>query len=450
MSKFDMAFALIPSICFITNGETIEETNNAFLSFFQSETTEAFLQEHRCICNLFEPRDGFLQKQMGELSWITYVLKHPELQHKVMIRQTIFSLIANAYTHEQGTSYVVLMQKLDEEELSQGKLLEQYKHVVDRSAVVSKTDKYGKITYINDRFCEITSYTADELLGKQHNIVRHPDMPAETFAQMWKTIQAKQPWYGIIKNRRKDGSSYYVDSVINPIVDCNGEIIEFIAVRYDVTHLETMKNNLYDELEETQKELIYRLGEISESRSLETGNHVKRVAEYSKLLALRAGLSPKETSLLHLASPMHDIGKIGIPDHVLHKAHDLDHDEWQIMKSHCEKGYDLLKASERPILKAAAIVAHQHHEKYDGTGYPRGLQGREIHIFGRITALADVFDALGSHRSYKTAWSDEKIFSYFKAQSGKQFDPELVDVFFENVDQFLQIRNAYDEHLSPV
>lgn len=271
MSKFDMAFALIPSICFITNGETIEETNNAFLSFFQSETTEAFLQEHRCICNLFEPRDGFLQKQMGELSWITYVLKHPELQHKVMIRQTIFSLIANAYTHEQGTSYVVLMQKLDEEELSQGKLLEQYKHVVDRSAVVSKTDKYGKITYINDRFCGITGYTADELLGKQHNIVRHPDMPAETFAQMWKTIQAKQPWYGIIKNRRKDGSSYYVDSVINPIVDCNGEIIEFIAVRYDVTHLETMKNNLYDELEETQKELIYRLGRSAKAGASRRG-----------------------------------------------------------------------------------------------------------------------------------------------------------------------------------
>jgi len=445
MSKFDLAFALIPTICFITDGETIEETNNAFLSFFGCDSTEDFLEKHHCVCNLFEYRDGFLQKKMGDLPWVEYIVQHPEHIHKALIKSTIFSIVANAYDHDDHISYVVLMQKLDERNLANGKLLEQYKHVVDRSAIVSKTDKHGIITYVNDRFCEITGYTMDELLGKPHNIIRHPDMSAEIFREMWATILAKNPWYGIVKNRKKDGSSYYVDTVINPIVDCDGEIIEFIGIRYDVTHLETMKNNLYDELEDTQKELIYRLGEISESRSLETGNHVKRVAEYSRLLAIKAGLNEHDASLLHLASPMHDIGKIGIPDTVLHKRDELTEEEWDVMRLHCEKGYNLLKNSERPILQAAAVVAHQHHERWDGKGYPRMLRGMQIHIFGRITAIADVFDALGSNRSYKKAWNDDDIFGYFASQRGKQFDPQLIDIFLEHKHQFLQIRDAYKE-----
>ncbi|MEJ2468987.1 MAG: HD domain-containing protein, partial [Campylobacterales bacterium] len=377
---------------------------------------------------------------------IEYVVQHPEHLHKALIKSTVFSIIANAYHNDGGTSFVVLMQKLDEKSLSQAKLLEQYKHVVDRSAIVSKTDERSIITYVNDRFCDISGYRKEELLGKPHNIIRHPDMPAETFAQMWQTILAKKPWYGIVKNRKKDGSSYYVDTVINPIVDCDGEIIEFIGIRYDVTYLETIKNNLYDELEETQKELIYRLGEISESRSLETGNHVKRVAEYSKLLAIKAGLSEHDASLLHLASPMHDIGKVGIPDSVLHKKGELTDVEWEIMRTHSEKGFTLLRNSKRPILQAAAIVAYEHHERWDGTGYPRGLRGKEIHIYGRITAIADVFDALGSDRSYKKAWEDQKIFDYFKAERGRKFDPLLIDAFFKNLNQFLQIRDAYREN----
>ena len=448
-SKFDTAFALIPAICFITDGEAIDEANQAFLAFFDCDSTAAFFDKHHCICSLIESRDGFLHPFEEGLPWVQYLVKHPERLHKVLLKtpagHTVFSIFANTFRHEGETRYIVLMQKLSDEQLSQGNLLEQYKNVVDRSAIVSKTDRAGIITYVNDRFCEITGYTQSELMGQPHNIIRHPDMPSETFRSMWRTILAKQPWYGIVKNRKKDGSSYYVDTVINPIIDCQGEIIEFIAIRYDVTHLETMKNNLYDELEETQKELIYRLGEISESRSLETGNHVKRVAEYSKLLALKAGLSEHDAALLHLASPMHDIGKVGIPDYILHKTDELTDEEWRIMRMHCENGYTLLKNSERPILKAAAIVAYQHHERWDGKGYPRGLQKEQIHIYGRITAIADVFDALGSERSYKQAWSDRAIFDYFKAERAGQFDPDLIDVFFENLEQFVQIRDAYRE-----
>uniref|UniRef100_UPI0036F4A676 HD-GYP domain-containing protein n=1 Tax=Aliarcobacter butzleri TaxID=28197 RepID=UPI0036F4A676 len=208
--------------------------------------------------------------------------------------------------------------------------------------------------------------------------------------------------------------------------------------------LEEIKN-LNQEIENTQKEVVFTMGAIGESRSKETGNHVKRVAEYSKLLALYYGLDEKEAELLKQASPMHDIGKVAIPDAILNKPGRFDENEREIMNTHAALGYEMLKHSNRPLLKMAAIVANEHHEKWDGTGYPKGKSGEDIHIYGRITALADVFDALGSDRVYKKAWDDERIFNLFKEERGKHFDPKLVDIFFEHLDEFLKIRETFKD-----
>ena len=202
---------------------------------------------------------------------------------------------------------------------------------------------------------------------------------------------------------------------------------------------------LNEEIEATQREVVFTMGAIGESRSKETGNHVKRVAEYSKLLALQWGLDEAEAELLKQASPMHDIGKVAIPDAILNKPGKLTDEEFEQMKQHAELGYNMLNSSNRSLLKAAAIVAYEHHEKYNGRGYPRGLAGEEIHIYGRITALADVFDALGSDRVYKKAWEDERIFELFKAERGEHFDPYLVDLFFGNLDAFLAIRERFKD-----
>lgn len=206
-------------------------------------------------------------------------------------------------------------------------------------------------------------------------------------------------------------------------------------------------DNLNQEIMDTQKEVVYAMGEIAETRSKETGNHVKRVAEYSKILALKYGLTKEEAELLKLASPMHDIGKVGIPDNILNKPGKLSPEEFEIMKTHATIGYEMLKHSNRPILQAAAIVSREHHEKFDGTGYPRGLKGKDIHIFGRITALADVFDALGSERVYKKAWDDKKIFDLFMEQKGKHFDPDIVDLFFNNLDEIFKVREKFKDTL---
>lgn len=200
---------------------------------------------------------------------------------------------------------------------------------------------------------------------------------------------------------------------------------------------------LNDEIVDTQKEVVFTMGAIGESRSKETGNHVKRVAEYSRVFAVALGMGEEEADLVKQASPMHDIGKVGIPDAVLNKPGKLDEEEYRIMKTHAELGYNMLKHSERPILKAAATIAYEHHEKWNGRGYPQGLAGEDIHIYGRISALADVFDALGSDRCYKKAWDDERIFQLFKEERAEHFDPQLVDIFFKHLDAFLAIRETY-------
>lgn len=216
-----------------------------------------------------------------------------------------------------------------------------------------------------------------------------------------------------------------------------------LASTYGAETLTSAK--LSNEIEATQKEVVFTMGSVAESRSKETGNHVKRVAGYSKILALAYGLDEKEAELLKQASPMHDIGKIAIPDAILNKPGRFDPEERTIMETHAELGYHMIKNSERPLLKAASIVAYEHHEKWNGKGYPRGTKGKDIHIYGRITALADVFDALGSDRVYKKAWNDEKIFNLFKEERGEHFDPDLIDIFFEHLDKFLEIREKYKD-----
>ena len=202
---------------------------------------------------------------------------------------------------------------------------------------------------------------------------------------------------------------------------------------------------LLDEIDATQRELVYIMGVTGESRSKETGNHVKRVAEYSRLLAELYGLSEEECNILKDASPMHDLGKIAIPDAVLNKPGRFNEEERLIMDTHAELGYNILKNSERTLLKAAAVVAYEHHEKWNGTGYPNKIAGENIHIYGRITALADVFDALGSDRVYKKAWDDTRIFKLFEEERGEHFDPQLIDLFFENREAFLGIRDAFKD-----
>jgi response regulator RpfG family c-di-GMP phosphodiesterase len=194
---------------------------------------------------------------------------------------------------------------------------------------------------------------------------------------------------------------------------------------------------LNEEVIETQKEIVERLGEVVESRSHEAANHVNRVATISYNLAVLSGMKEEEAYKLKFASPMHDVGKIGIADSILLKPGKFEENEFEKMKKHAQIGYDILKGSKREILQMASIVAYEHHEKWDGSGYPRGLKGEDIHIYGRITAIADVYDALTQKRIYKEPWPQEKVIEFIKDQSGKHFDPHLVEVFLNNYQEII-------------
>jgi response regulator RpfG family c-di-GMP phosphodiesterase len=190
---------------------------------------------------------------------------------------------------------------------------------------------------------------------------------------------------------------------------------------------------LNQEIEETQKDIIFTLGEIAEARSNETGAHVKRVSEICGIIAEKSGMAENDVRLLKMAAPMHDIGKVAIPDGILNYPGKLTAEDFTKMQDHAHLGSEMLASSPRQVMQVAALIAGQHHEKYDGTGYPKGLKQDEIHPFARIVALADVFDALSNDRVYRKAFGAEMVLAYIKENRGTHFDPQFVDVFLDNM-----------------
>ncbi len=457
------------------------------------------------------------------------------------------------------------------------RLLEQYRMLVDESAIVTKLDPRGRIIYANDKFAELSGYTSEELIGRDVREIRHPEQSQEISGSIWNALLRGQKWGGIIKNQSRDGRMYVVESSLVPIVNENDEVEEVVCLDVDITDIflnyETLvealsrsEHSLQEQrhflseykralelgtcicvtnadgrivsanrqfaavlgypaselrdrqlaeiapeceekcflelgkgddghcsrvvtlshkdgtemvfsvvfvavhdlggkvdsvilvcqditeslrltraLLETQRELLFVMGEVVENRSHDTGQHVKRVAEISRMLALQHGLDQEHAEMIKVSAPMHDIGKVGIPDVILHKPGKLDADEFEVMKTHSALGFGILKDLDRPLVQLAARIAHEHHERYDGTGYPRGLQAEEISIEGRIVAIADVFDALCHARVYKAAWDDVEVRHYFEAQRGRQFDPGLVDLLFANWDDLIAIRQRYQD-----
>jgi putative two-component system response regulator len=208
------------------------------------------------------------------------------------------------------------------------------------------------------------------------------------------------------------------------------------------THLSLVR---MEELRATRLEIVQRLGLAAEYKDNETGLHVIRMSHFSRILGLAAGMTEAEADDLLHAAPMHDVGKIGIPDRILQKPGPLDPDEWKIMQSHATIGAEIIGDHPSGMLALARNIALTHHEKWDGSGYPKGLSGADIPLEGRITAIADVFDALTSVRPYKKAWTEEEALDFLVKQKGKHFDPNLVDLFIGQMPAIRAIRQRWAE-----
>jgi len=208
------------------------------------------------------------------------------------------------------------------------------------------------------------------------------------------------------------------------------------------THLSLVR---VDELRQTRLQIVQRLGLAAEYKDNETGLHVIRMSHYTHLLARAAGLGEVEADDLLNAAPMHDVGKIGIPDAILQKNGKLDEAEWQVMRQHAQIGAEIIGEHESGLLRMARSIALTHHEKWDGSGYPNGLAGEAIPLEGRIVAIADVFDALTSVRPYKPAWPVEEALEFLRRESGRHFDPQLVELFLGILPAILEVKERWAE-----
>lgn len=270
-------------------------------------------------------------------------------------------------------------------------------------------------------------------------------LPETSVSRILESLKESQPYFGehyfVAPFTTRSGSKYIV-YIANeaPISVADRRLIELFCHNIGIAF---ENHSMYQEVVGSQHRLVMLLSTAVEERSLELKNHVRRVSEYAVIIGRQLELDEKELEQLQLSAALHDIGKITIPDNILNKPGRLTGDEREVMETHVERGESILGAQQGKLLKSAANVVGAHHERWDGQGYPRKLSGSRIPLYGRITAIADVFDALSTKRVYKDAWPMDEVLDYFREQRGVQFDPELVDVFLDNFDEVLEVHHRW-------
>ncbi|MDQ6992246.1 MAG: two-component system response regulator [Mariprofundus sp.] len=240
------------------------------------------------------------------------------------------------------------------------------------------------------------------------------------------------------------GAADYLTKPVNARI-VNARVKTHLTLYHLNQELERKVQDRTQELHQSRLDIIQRLGRAAEFKDNETGMHIIRMSHYSRCLGLATGMNEQQADLLFNASPMHDIGKIGIPDHILKKQGKLTDEEFSFIKKHPEMGATIIGESSAELLQAAKLIALTHHEKWNGTGYPHGLAGEKIPLMGRIVAITDVFDALTSVRPYKDAWPIEDTIALIRNESGKHFDANLVELFISILPQILDIKKMHQE-----
>lgn len=313
--------------------------------------------------------------------------------------------------------------------------------VVDQPIII--TDSNGTIQEVNRAFLDLYGFQRDEVLGHNPRILNpgwetyvnlgysYEDY-VTLFDEMWRTL--KDPsigtWQGTVINRCRNGSLLWVRLIVNAVYDEGGRIKNLIGLPIDISESRNREKI-------SKIELYSTIAAMAELRDEETSNHMRRVGLFSKILAKSLGMPEKYCEDLELFAPMHDIGKVGVPDSLLLARRKLTPEEWTEMKRHTVMGHNIVK--DKQDLALVAAITLRHHERWDGTGYPDGVTGEEIPLSARITALADVYDALRSARPYKEPWTHDRAVEEIISQAGRQFDPRIVEVFRDSQELFARV-----------
>ena len=294
------------------------------------------------------------------------------------------------------------------------------------------------IVFANAGFYKMTGYSEKEIMGRNCRFLQGAQTDSNMVSSIRQAIAEQREFQGILLNYRKDGTSFSNELILSPVFDEAGELMSYVGLQNDVTEREQARQLLEKRVEErtadladSQIEILSRLAMAAEYRDDDTGQHTHRVARTAALLAEELGLPAEQVSFLYQAAPLHDVGKIAISDLILLKPGKLTDEEFVTMKTHASIGAAMLADGHSEVVQMAERIAGSHHERYDGRGYPNHLAGEEIPIEGRILAVADVFDALTHERPYKKAWLMEAAVEEIRSQSGKQFDPKVVEAFLQ-------------------
>jgi putative two-component system response regulator len=295
------------------------------------------------------------------------------------------------------------------------------------SAAVIALDDDATITHWNHGAELLYGWRSEEALGRTVDDLGLMSLSTRTWRESTAALRRGSSWKGEAEIRRKDGASVPVFLSSSVVTDEKGEPMGYVGVSVDLTDTKQAEA----ELRRSREETIHRLSRAVEMRDMDTGGHIVRIAEYAAELARRLGLDLDHVELIRVASPMHDVGKLGISDGILRKRGRLDPEELREMKRHTTIGYEILSGTGADVLEMAATIALTHHEWYDGTGYPRELAGEQIPLEGRIVAVADVYDALTSDRVYRKAFSHEEAVEMMRAERGTHFDPQVLDAMLD-------------------
>lgn len=320
---------------------------------------------------------------------------------------------------------------LDERKKAEDLLLLQSMALNAAANAIVITDRQGMIEWANPAFTTLTGYAISEVINKNpRDLIKSGKQDQFFYSRMWDTILSGAVWRGEMINRRKDGQVYTEELTITPIPGEDGQISRFVAIREDISKRKETERLLLQttmELQTAYDATLQGWSNALELREHETAGHSQRVVLITLELAGAMGISAQELVHVQRGALLHDIGKMGIPDSILLKPGPLSDDEWTIMRRHPVHAYHLLKNIS--FLAPAMDIPYSHHERWDGSGYPQGLKGSQIPLIARIFAVVDVWDALSHDRPYRRAWTKEAVFAYLQEQSGKQFDPQVVNKF---------------------